>query len=175
MTFATQELKLASDGWRRYEFALEILKTALAARESADFAVSVSDEARVLVDQIFLFPADNVEGMNPEMLEMARAMKSPIVRFGGNFTSGYHFHDAIGTVDKRVSMLNQSWGMPEYNNFGTDEFLSFCRLVGTQPQTALKLGSGTPQEAAELVPPTNTFPTAAFGREAVQDCRFGLL
>lgn len=47
------------------------------------------------------------------------------------------------------SMLNQSWGMPKYNYFGTDEFLSFCRLVGTEPLPALKLGNGKPQEAAE--------------------------
>lgn len=146
-----KKLQLSANGWKRYEFSLDLQRSALATREAADFVIATRDEARVLVDQIFLFPADNVEGMNPEMIEMARAMRSPIVRFGGNFTSGYHFRDGVGPVDKRVSMLNQSWGMPEYNHFGTDEFLSFCRLVGTQPQIALNLGSGTPLEAADWV------------------------
>ncbi len=54
-------------------------------------------------------------------------------------------------MDKRVSMLNQSWGMPEYNHFGTDEFLKFCRHVGAVPQICLNLGSGTPDEAAGWV------------------------
>ncbi|MDQ6676326.1 MAG: hypothetical protein M3Z09_03420 [Acidobacteriota bacterium] len=149
--FTAQKLHLISEAWQQYKFVLDVPRTALATREPADFVVSLSDDARMLVDQVVLFPADNVEGMNPEMLEMARAMKSPIVRFGGNFTSGYHFRDGLGPMDKRVSMLNQSWGMPEYNHFGTDEFLSFCRLVGTQPQIALNLGSGSPEEAADWV------------------------
>jgi alpha-N-arabinofuranosidase len=41
--------------------------------------------------------------------------------------------------------------MPEYNHFGTDEFLEFCRLVGAEPQIALNLGTGTPEEAADWV------------------------
>jgi alpha-N-arabinofuranosidase len=148
---AKQVLTLAPGGWIRLEFSLELTRNALASREAADFVVGVSDEARVLVDQVLLFPADNIKGMNPEMIEMARAMKSPIVRFGGNFTSGYHFRDGLGPMEKRVSTLNQSWGMPEYNHFGTDEFLTFCRLIETEPQIALNLGSGTPEEAADWV------------------------
>ena len=54
-------------------------------------------------------------------------------------------------MDKRVSMLNQAWGQPEYNHFGTDEFLNFCRLAGTQPQICVNLGSGTVEEAVEWV------------------------
>jgi alpha-N-arabinofuranosidase len=48
-------------------------------------------------------------------------------------------------------MLNIAWGIPEYNQFGTDEFLRFCQLIGAEPQIALNLGSGTPQEAADWV------------------------
>src|SRR5207253_8041946 len=48
-------------------------------------------------------------------------------------------------------MLNISWGTPEYNTFGTDEFLRFCELIGARPQIALNLGSGTTEEAAGWV------------------------
>ena len=54
-------------------------------------------------------------------------------------------------MDNRVTMLNLAWGMPEYNHFGTDEFLRFCKLIGAEPQIALNLGTGTPREAAEWV------------------------
>ena len=54
-------------------------------------------------------------------------------------------------MDKRITMLNQAWGMPEYNHFGTDEFLRFCKLIGAEPQIALNLGTGTPEEAAGWV------------------------
>ncbi len=148
---AKQAISLSAKNWNRYEFSLDLPPNAVGSREPADFVVAVSGEERVLLDQVFLFPADQIDGLNPEMVEMARALKTPLVRFGGNYTSGYHWRDGVGPIDKRVSMLNQSWGMPEYNHFGPDEFLRFCRLIGTQPQIALNLGTGTPQEAAEWV------------------------
>jgi alpha-L-arabinofuranosidase len=148
---AKQTVRPSSSAWSRLEFALDIPKGMLTSREAADFVIAVSHEARMLVDQVFLFPADHVEGINPEMIEMARSLRTPIVRFGGNYTSGYHWRDGVGPIDKRQTMLNQSWGMPEYNHFGTDEFLRFCQLIGAQPQVALNLGSGTPAEAADWV------------------------
>ncbi|MCL5744406.1 MAG: hypothetical protein M1541_10855, partial [Acidobacteria bacterium] len=97
-----------------------------------------------------------VDGMDPEMISMSKALKSPVVRYGGNFTSGYHWRDGIGPMDKRITMLNQAWGIPEYNHFGTGEFLRFCQLIGAEPQIALNLGSGTPQEAATWVQYVNS-------------------
>jgi alpha-N-arabinofuranosidase len=48
-------------------------------------------------------------------------------------------------------MENIALGIPEYNNFGTDEFLAFCKLVHAEPQFNLNMGSGTPQEAVDWV------------------------
>ncbi len=148
---ARAPIELTSGGWKHYEYALELAKGQLSRREAADFAVAVSDEARVLIDQVLLYPADNVDGLNPEAVAMTKALRLPVLRFGGNFTSGYHWRDGVGPMDKRVSMLNQAWGQPEYNQFGTDEFLDFCRLAGTQPQICINLGSGTVEEAVEWV------------------------
>ncbi len=149
LTKASVSLKGA--GWFRYEFGLELPQGKLARLDPADFVLAVRNETRVVIDQVFLFPADHVEGMEPEMVEMIRALKSPLMRFGGNFTSGYHWRDGVGPVDRRIPMLNQAWGIPEYNHFGTDEFLRFCRLTGAEPQICLNLGSGTPEEAAAWV------------------------
>src|SRR6266550_3023608 len=110
--------------WRRYDFQLEIPRGKIAPFQAADFAIAVTGEGRILIDEASLMPADNIDGMDP---------------------------DGIGPRDKRVSMLNIAWGMPEYNTFGTDEFLRFCRLIGAEPQIALNLGSGTPDEAAGWV------------------------
>ena len=46
---------------------------------------------------------------------------------------------------------NIAWGIPEYNQLGTDEFLQFCDLIGAEPQFDLNMGSGTPEEAADWV------------------------
>ena len=149
--FDRRELQIGAAGWQRYEFALDVPPRQLAALEPADFVIAASDETRVLIDQASLLPGDNIDGMDPEMIAMSRELKTPIVRFGGNFTSAYHWRDGVGPRDRRVSMLNTAWGIPEYNQFGTDEFLRFCQLIGAEPQIALNLGTGTPQEAAEWV------------------------
>jgi alpha-L-arabinofuranosidase len=148
---AAQKIQMVGNDWREYKFALDLERTQLRPLQEADFVISAGNETRVLLDQVSLFPGDAIDGMDPEMIAMVRALKSPIVRFGGNFTSAYHWRDGIGPRDKRVSMLNVAWGIPEYNQFGTDEFLRFCELIGAEPQIALNLGTGTPAEAAEWV------------------------
>jgi alpha-N-arabinofuranosidase len=145
------ELDASATKWRKYSFQLSLKPNQLASREPADFVIQLQGDERVLVDQVSLMPADALDGLDPEMVELARAMKTPVVRFGGNFTSGYHWRDGIGPRDKRSTMINVAWGIPEYNQFGTDEFLHFCKLIGAEPQIALNLGSGTPQEAADWV------------------------
>ncbi|GAC1702254.1 MAG: hypothetical protein NVS9B4_07200 [Candidatus Acidiferrum sp.] len=146
--FAKSLISLSGNDWTRYAFSLELPAGKLAALEPADFAIAISGETRALFDQVSLVPDDNIDGMDPDMISMARAMRSPIIRFGGNYTSAYHWKDGIGPRDKRVSMMNVAWGIPEYNTFGTDEFLRFCQLVGAKPQIALNLGSGSAEEAS---------------------------
>jgi alpha-N-arabinofuranosidase len=155
-TLAKSTFQPTGDDWRKYEFTLDLPPGKLAELDPADFVIAVLKEGRVLLDQVSLIPADAVDGMDPDIIAMAKAMKTPIVRYGGNFTSGYNWRDGIGARDKRVNMLNMSWGMPEYNSFGTDEFLRFCQLIGAQPQIALNLGTGNPQQAAEWVQYVNS-------------------
>ncbi len=150
-TVADARLDAPNPAWTRYDFHLKLSSGDVHPLEPADFVISLTNDGRALIDQVSLMPADNVDGMDPDMLQMARDLKPSIVRFGGNFTSGYHWRDGIGPRDKRVSELNLAWGIPEYNTFGTDEFLRFCELIHAQPQIALNLGTGTPEEAADWV------------------------
>ena len=149
--FARSAITVPGSDWKRYEFRLDVEAEKIRPLEPADFVIAAGNDTRVLLDEVSLMPADNVDGMDPEIIAMAKAMKSPILRFGGNFTSAYHWRDGVGSRDRRVSMLNIAWGMPEYNTFGTDEFLRFCELIGARPQIALNLGSGTTEEAAGWV------------------------
>ncbi|HEY6374804.1 MAG TPA: alpha-L-arabinofuranosidase C-terminal domain-containing protein [Edaphobacter sp.] len=151
LILTTADLDAGATTWTKYSFQLTLKEGQVAALEPADFVIALGDDARVLLDQASLTPADNIEGMDPDMIAMARDLNSPLVRFGGNFTSAYDWHDGIGPRDKRVSKINVSWGIPEYNTFGTDEFLTFCHLINAQPQIALNLGTDTPQKAAEWV------------------------
>jgi alpha-N-arabinofuranosidase len=148
---ATQELDAAATEWTKYTFQLALKPGQVAALEPVDFVIALKDDARVEVDQASLMPADNVDGMDPDEIAMARDLHSPLIRFGGNFTSAYDWRDGIGPRDKRVGRLNVSWGIPEYNTLGTDEFLEFCKLIHAEPQIALNLGTDTQEHAAEWV------------------------
>jgi alpha-N-arabinofuranosidase len=141
----------SSSTWQKYTFELAMAQGRVLPLEPVDFVIQVEGNERALVDEVTLVQADAIDGLDPDMVAMAKAMKTSLVRFGGNFTSGYHWRDGIGPEDKRVSMRNIAWGIPEYNTFGTDEFLKFCQLIDAEPQIALNLGSGTPAEAAEWV------------------------
>ncbi|MFN2975728.1 alpha-L-arabinofuranosidase C-terminal domain-containing protein [Terriglobus aquaticus] len=137
--------------WTKYEVRLSLKPNEVARLEPVDLVLALDDDARAQFDSVSLFPADAIDGMDPDEIQMARDLHSPIVRFGGNFTSAYDWHDGVGPTDKRVSVINPSWGIPEYNTFGTDEFLRFCELIHASPQIALNLGTGTPESDAEWV------------------------
>ena len=137
--------------WSKLPFKLTLQEGAVAPLSLADFAVSVRGGHRVSLDMIRLYPADAVRGMDPDVIRASKGLNTPLIRYGGNFTSGYHWRDGVGPLDKRPTKLNQAWGYPEYNDIGTDEIMSYCELIGAQAQICLNLGSGTPEEARAWV------------------------
>lgn len=145
------QVETTSGDWTKYSAKLELKPGDVHRLEPVDFAISVEGTERVEVDQVSLMPGDAIGTLDPDIIRMADAMHMTELRLGGNFSSYYHWREGIGPLDKRLVMENITWGIPEYNNFGTDEFLEFCRLVHAEPQFDLNLGSGSPQEAVDWV------------------------
>lgn len=148
---AEATVNAVAEGWTKYSAALHLPPGKVHRLEPVDFAVSVEGTERVDVDQISLMPADSLGIFDPDAVAMAKSMNLTELRLGGNFSSYYHWRDGVGPLDKRPTMENIAWGIPEYNTLGTDEFLQLCELLGTEPQFNLNMGSGTPAEAAEWV------------------------
>jgi alpha-L-arabinofuranosidase len=99
-----------------------------------------------------LMPADNVRGMRPDTLALLKELNGTIYRWpGGNFVSGYDWRDGIGDRDRRPPRKNPAWTGVEHNDFGTDEFIAFCREVGTEPMIAVNTGFGDAYSAAQWV------------------------
>jgi alpha-L-arabinofuranosidase len=91
-------------------------------------------------------------GFRKDVMEEVRALEVPIVRYpGGNFVSGYNWLDGIGPKNERPRVLDKAWNSVNTNQFGTDEFMMWCKAVHTQPLMGLNLGTGTPEQAAALV------------------------
>ena len=75
-----------------------------------------------------------------------------IVRYpGGNFLSGYDWEDGVGPKDRRPRRLDLAWGSTETNQFGTNEFVAWCRAAGVEPMFAVNLGTRGPDEARRLI------------------------
>jgi alpha-N-arabinofuranosidase len=97
-------------------------------------------------------PLADGNGFRTDVLDEIRKMQVPLVRYpGGNFVSGYHWLDGVGPKKDRPTVLEKAWNSLETNQFGTDEFLAWCKLAGTTPLMGLNLGTGTPEMAAALV------------------------
>jgi alpha-N-arabinofuranosidase len=137
--------------WIKMPFRLKIPAGTVAVLESVDFAVAIKNGGRISLDQIRLYPADAEAGLDPEIVRLAKELHSPLLRYGGNFSSGYHWQDGVGPPDARPTRINEAWGIPEYNEFGTDEMMELCRRIGSLPQICLNLGSGSVEEARQWV------------------------
>lgn len=121
--------------------------------------------AEVALDRVALFPADHVEGWEPEVVEYMRAARLPMLRFpGGNFVSGYHWDDGVGSLDRRPALANPAWPEVEFNHVGTDEWLRLCELVGCEPLICVNAGNGSPDEARQWVAYCNDPPSTPLGR-----------
>jgi alpha-N-arabinofuranosidase len=91
-------------------------------------------------------------GLRKDVLDEVKKLGVPIVRYpGGNFVSGYNWLDGVGPKQDRPRVLDKAWNSLESNQFGTNEFMAWCKAVGTEPLMGLNLGTGTPERAAALV------------------------
>jgi len=97
-------------------------------------------------------------GFRKDVLAEVKGLGVPIMRYpGGNFVSGYHWLDGVGPKDKRPTVLDRAWNSLETNQFGTNEFVEWCRLVGTEPLLGFNLGTGTPEQAVAYVEYCNVY------------------
>jgi len=94
----------------------------------------------------------DANGFRKDVLDEIKKMGVPIIRYpGGNFVSGYNWLDGVEPKKDRPVVLDRAWNAIETNQFGTNEFMEWCKLAGTEPLMGLNLGTGTPEQAAALV------------------------
>jgi len=106
----------------------------------------------VLLGPPSLMPADNVNGLRADTLALLKQLNGTVYRWpGGNFASGYDWRDGIGDRDRRPPRKNPAWTGVEHNDFGTDEFITFCREINTEPMIAANTGFGDAYSAAQWV------------------------
>ncbi len=91
-------------------------------------------------------------GFRADVIELVRAISPPVVRWpGGCFADAYRRRDGIGPRDGRPTVFDPAWDAWEPNDFGTDEFVMWCRSVGAEPYICVNTGSADAAEAAAWV------------------------
>ena len=109
-------------------------------------------------------PHADEHGLRRDVLAALRDLNLRSVRYpGGNFLSGYCWEDGIGPKAQRPRRRDLAWQSIETNQFGTDEFLHFCRELNTEPMLSVNMGTGTIQNAANLVEYCNGPVGTAYG------------
>lgn len=91
-------------------------------------------------------------GFRADVAAEVRGLGVPIMRYpGGNFVSGYNWLDGVGPKAQRPTVLERAWNSIETNQFGTNEFIDWCKLVGTEPLLGFNLGTGSAEMAVAYV------------------------
>jgi alpha-N-arabinofuranosidase len=97
-------------------------------------------------------PHADKRGLRKDVLAALRELNFRTIRYpGGNFLSGYRWQDGVGPRNQRPRRRDLAWQSIETNQFGTDEFMEVCKDLKTEPMLAVNMGTGTIQEAANLV------------------------
>jgi len=97
-------------------------------------------------------PLSDEKGFRKDVITATKRLNVSVVRWpGGNFVSGYHWEDGIGPKEQRPARIDLAWGAKESNQFGTDEFMDWCRAANTEPYFCVNLGTGDLDEARNWV------------------------
>lgn len=97
-------------------------------------------------------PSADEQGFRKDVIDLVKELRVSLVRYpGGNFLSGYDWKNGIGPKDKRPVKLDRAWHTIETNEIGIDEFYDWSQKAGTSIMGAVNMGTGTPQDAGDIV------------------------
>jgi alpha-N-arabinofuranosidase len=128
-------------------------------------AILFDGPGRLDADLVTLFPADTIDGFDPQAVAQLQELHTGWIRWpGGNLASGYRWRDGVGPRERRPSLPNPSWPGLSSNFVGTDEYLRLSGRLGTEPLITVNAGDGTAEEAAAWVEYVNGDTTTPMGR-----------
>ncbi|MEN6311465.1 MAG: alpha-L-arabinofuranosidase, partial [Acidobacteriota bacterium] len=123
-----------------------------ASSDNARLEIASAGRGSFKVGAVSIMPADNIEGFRPDVLALLKELDAPVYRWpGGNFVSGYDWHDGIGDRDRRPPRKNPAWQGVEHNDVGIHEYMDLMRLIGAEPYVTVNSGLGDVRMAVEEV------------------------
>ena len=99
-----------------------------------------------------LMPKNTNFGFRQDITKLIKEWVPSYLRWpGGNYLSGYKWINGVGDRNYRLPFYDFAWYQWENNDVGTDEFMQWCELIGSEPMITVNTGNGTPQEAADWI------------------------
>ena len=97
-------------------------------------------------------PLADDNGFRTDVLKLLKDWQLSVLRYpGGNFVSNYRWRDGVGPRDQRPRRRDLAWFSVETNQFGTNEFIEYCRALGAEPMMGLNFGTADLRELSDLV------------------------
>ena len=166
MTLASATLPQVGTDWTKVSAKL----TSAGTTDRAVLEIEAVGEGGLWLDKLSLMPADSVDGWRRDVVKAVKELRPPILRWGGSAIDpgGYKWKEGIGDRDRRTPFINRPWGRRESGDVGIEEFIRFCRAVGSEPLVCLSYADG-PQSAGELVEYCNGAAETPWGEKRVRN------
>lgn len=110
------------------------------------------------------------EDWEPELIRVVQQLAPTMIRWGGCFSSYYHWQEAVGRLEDRIPVHNQMWGGLFSNHVGTREFIQFCRKIQADPMILVNMECDGRMGWAYPKSGMNRFGTAKEAAEWVDYC-----
>jgi alpha-N-arabinofuranosidase len=144
--------------------------TAGADTEAGSLEITGTGSGTFHIGVVSLMPADNLDGFRPEVIAQLKQLHSGFWRLpGGNYISNFNWYHSVGPRDRRPPDFDYAWNAMHSNDVGMDEFMTFCKLIGTEPYITVNAGFGDAHSAAEEVEYMNGGPGTHMGAMRAQD------
>jgi alpha-L-arabinofuranosidase len=97
-------------------------------------------------------PTADEHGIRADVSAAIAACRPGVVRWPGGCTgTSYKWMDGVGPVAERPTKIDLHFGWPIHYDFGTVEFVDWCRRIGAEPHLNFGLGTGSLEDAAAWV------------------------
>ncbi len=136
---AEQEIAGTSDVWR--EFAVKLSPTGDA--KEGRLQITAESKQPVYVDQFNLMPASAAanDGFRLDLFDALAGLRPTIIRWpGGCYAEQYHWMRGVGPQHTRKMNLIPQWEDCDPNSLGTDEFITLCRKLSSEPLLVINTG-----------------------------------
>ena len=120
-------------------------------QKNKTLSISINSD-ELFIANCSLMPKNTNFGFRQDITELIKEWVPSYLRWpGGNYLSGYKWINGVGDRNYRLPFYDFAWYQWENNDVGTDEFMQWCELIGSEPMITVNTGNGTPQEAVDWI------------------------